>query len=277
MTVLVPLLHTCLHATLSLQYYPKAWWTWTTVVLRKPGKADYMVAKVYCPVALYNTMGKTVLAVMTDMLVYLTVWHNFLPAKCFRGLPGHTTTDSLLYLINNIMNAWRQQQVATAKPLLSFWTLPALSQIPSQLGCWALANMVRLGYPTQLVHFFKAMLSDRHTALSFDGHTSETFEVDNGIGQGEPSSMILYLIYSHALMGIPPTCGGDGSAYMVDNFFTAFGNTLKECDEKINQMLDKQDVWSAAHNSHAGVSASLDALICHGQTFTKWALALVLP
>ena len=105
--VLAPLLHTCLHTTLFLWYYPKAWWTWTTIVLRKPGEADYTVAKVYHPVALYNTMGKTVSAVMTDMLVYLTVWHNLLLAKCFGGHPGCTMTDSLIYLVNNIKNAWR--------------------------------------------------------------------------------------------------------------------------------------------------------------------------
>ena len=105
--VLAPLLHTCLRTTLFLWYYPKAWQTWTTIVLRKPGKADYTVAKAYRPVALYNTMGKTVSAVMTDMLVYLTVRHNLLLAKCFGGLPGRTTTDSLLYLVNNIKNVWR--------------------------------------------------------------------------------------------------------------------------------------------------------------------------
>ena len=105
--VLAPLLHTCLRTTLFLQYYPKAWWTWTTIVLRKPGKADYTVAKAYRPVALYNTMGKMVSAVMTDVLVYLTVRHNLLLAKCFGGLPGHTMTDSLIYLVNNIKNVWR--------------------------------------------------------------------------------------------------------------------------------------------------------------------------
>ena len=105
--VLAPLLHTCLRATLLLRYYPKAWRTWTTIVLRKPGMADYTVAKAYRPVALYNTMGKTVSAVMTDVLVYLTVRHNLLLAKCFGGLPGHTMTESLLYLVNNIKNVWR--------------------------------------------------------------------------------------------------------------------------------------------------------------------------
>ena len=65
---------------------------------------------------------------------------------------------------------------------------------------------------------------------------------------------IMYLIYSHALVGILPTCGRDSGAYVDDNFFTAFSSTFEECDEKINQMLDKQDMWSAAHNSHAELS-----------------------
>ena len=116
--------------------------------------------------------------------------------------------------------------------------------------------MVHLGCPTQIVHFFEAVLYDWHTALSFDGHTSETFEVDNSTGKGDPSSMILYLIYSHMLIEILPTCSGDGSMYMDDNFFTAFGNTFEECDKKINhyQILDKQHMWSVAHNSHAELS-----------------------
>ena len=97
-----------------------------------------MVAKAYHPVALYNTMGKTVSAVMTDMLVYLTVWHNLLPAKCFRGLPGHTMTDSLLYLINNIKNVWRWQQVAT----IIF--LDIAGTFPNAVTTRLLANMVCL-------------------------------------------------------------------------------------------------------------------------------------
>ena len=125
---------------------------------------------------------------------------------------------------------------------------------PNAVTARLLVNMVRLGYPTQLISFFEAVLADRQTVLSFDGYVSEAFEIDNGIGQGEPSSTILYLIYSHALMGIPPTCGGDGGAYVDDNFFTAVGDTFEECDTKINSMLDKQEIWSVAHNSHAELS-----------------------
>ena len=50
---IAPALYTCLQAMLSLKYYPKAWRTWTTIVLRKPGCSDYTIAKAYHPVALF--------------------------------------------------------------------------------------------------------------------------------------------------------------------------------------------------------------------------------
>jgi len=40
-----PILHNSLLIILTLSYYPKAWQTWSTIVLRKPGHTDYTVAK----------------------------------------------------------------------------------------------------------------------------------------------------------------------------------------------------------------------------------------
>ena len=53
--------------------------------------------------------------------------------------------------------------------------------------------------------------------------------------------MILYLIYSHALVSIPALSEGDGRAYINDNFFMAQGIDFVECDYKINTMLNTQE------------------------------------
>ena len=47
------------------------------------------------------------------------------------------------------------------------------------------------------------LLRDRKTMLSFADFTLESINIDNGIGQGETGSMILYLIYSYGLVAIP--------------------------------------------------------------------------
>ncbi|KAF8579184.1 hypothetical protein K439DRAFT_413211 [Ramaria rubella] len=62
---------------------------------------------------------------------------------------------------------------------------------------------------------------------SFDDHTSEMLAINNGIGQG---------------------------TYVDDNFFMAIADTFEDCDTILNNMFDKQDKWSAAHNSHAELS-----------------------
>ena len=63
------LLHHCLLAILSLKYFPSTWCSWLTVVLQKPNRPNYIVAKAYRPIALYNTMDKVVSAIITDMLI----------------------------------------------------------------------------------------------------------------------------------------------------------------------------------------------------------------
>ena len=105
---------------------------------------------------------------------------------------------------------------------------------PNAVTSRLLLNMRKLAYPTELIGFFEAVLADRRTQLAFNGFLSEYISVDNGIGQGEPSSMILYLIYSHALVAIPPTCDRDGGAYVDNNFFMATGGTYEDCDVKLN-------------------------------------------
>ena len=175
--------------------------------------APTTMAKAYHPIALYNTMGKVITAVVTDVLVFLTVRHSILLSKCFGGFPSRTTVDSLLYLTHNIKNAWQRKKVVT------ILFLDIASTFPNTMTSHLLLNMRRLGYPMQLINFFDAMLRDHHTRLTFDGYTSELLPIYNGIGQGEPSLMILYLIYSYALVKIPQMESGDGGAYVDDTFF----------------------------------------------------------
>jgi len=55
-----------------------------------------MIPEAYWPIALYNTMGKVISGVITDITIYLTVRHELLPSWHFGGLLGEITTDSLL-------------------------------------------------------------------------------------------------------------------------------------------------------------------------------------
>ena len=47
------------------------------------------------------------------------------------------------------------------------------------------------------------MLTGRCTQLRFDNYTSSWFALDNGIGQGNPLLMLLYLYYNSDTLEVP--------------------------------------------------------------------------
>ena len=53
-------------AILERGYYFNPWKKFITVVLRKPGKPWYDVLKAYCPIALLNTLGKLLMAIIMN-------------------------------------------------------------------------------------------------------------------------------------------------------------------------------------------------------------------
>ena len=51
----------------------------TTVILQKEGKADYLILRNYCPIALENTLSKILKKVITDHIADIAKKHALLP------------------------------------------------------------------------------------------------------------------------------------------------------------------------------------------------------
>src|SRR6266481_6815023 len=66
-------------ATFVLNTYSNHWREWDTIVLHKPGKPRYDVPKAHCPIALMNTIGKLLSAVVAEDLVHMCEKHSLLP------------------------------------------------------------------------------------------------------------------------------------------------------------------------------------------------------
>ena len=56
-------------AILDFEEYPPCWLIILTIVLRKPGKATYDVAKAYCPIGLLEMLGKLFSTLVTNDLI----------------------------------------------------------------------------------------------------------------------------------------------------------------------------------------------------------------
>ena len=100
-------------ASINLGHYPKKWKTARTVVLRKPGKPDYLIPGAYRPILLLNTLGKLLEAVIARRLSYYAEIYGLLPDTQFGGRPSRTTEQALLVLANAIDRAWLRNKVVT--------------------------------------------------------------------------------------------------------------------------------------------------------------------
>jgi len=177
-------------------HYP-LWKTSTMVVLRKPGKPRYDILKAYCPIALLNTMWKVLSAVLADQLTYYSEKHQLLPSHHFGGRPGRTTTDAIHLLMYRIKSEWRQGNVVSVLFLDIEGAFPNV--VPERL----VHNLHKRHIPKRYTEFLAGMLEDRTTYLKFDDHSSEAISINNGIGQGNPLSMVLYQYYNADILDIP--------------------------------------------------------------------------
>ncbi|KIJ58962.1 hypothetical protein HYDPIDRAFT_66631, partial [Hydnomerulius pinastri MD-312] len=66
--------------------------------------------------------------------------------------------------------------------------------------------------------------------LSFDGYLSDWIPILNGIGQGDPLSMVLYIIYNSDLIDVAESSGRRerALAFVDDTVFIAIGKDFHE-------------------------------------------------
>jgi len=106
MDILTDHLFYIFRAVLELNIYHERWLTSTTLVLRKPSKPAYDVAKAYRPIGLLDTIGKLLATLVANDLSYLAEKHAMFPASQFGRRPGRSTTDAIHLLTHTIKDAW---------------------------------------------------------------------------------------------------------------------------------------------------------------------------
>lgn len=216
--------------------------------LRKPGKATYTVPKSFRPIALLKTLAKGYTSLIADDIVYLAEKHNLLPAMQFGGWPGQMTTDGIHLVIDQVKNAWRNKRDAT---MLS---LDIEGAFPNAVMQRVLFNMRKCHIPEKLVLAVSLVLKNRKTRIKFSDYTSDYLDLTNGIGQGDPLSMVVYLFYNADFFDIQVSANRKGlSVGFVDdkNVIVDLGNP-KQNVEALKDFMEKPGggfEWADKHNS----------------------------
>jgi ribonuclease HI len=174
-------------------YHPICWREATTVIIPKPGKPDYSVPKAYRPIALLNCLGKTLEKLMATRLSYYAEKHGLLHCDQFGGRKQRSSIDAAMSLAHEIDKAMNSKQTYS---VLFMDVKGAFDNVSKHRP---LTTMQELGVPAVVRNWTSHFLSQRSTALTFDGLKDEQRAVLTGIPQGSPASPILFLLYIRPL------------------------------------------------------------------------------
>jgi len=183
-------------ATIWTGNYVDAWKESTTIVLQKQGKPSYGVPKAYRLIALLNTMAKVFRAIVAKNITRMVEKGRLLPDNHYVCRPGRMTMDAVHMLADRIKRAWRKGKV------VSILFLDMEGAFPNAVTDRLFHNLHKRRIPKVYVKIIQQVLVDHHTRLKFDDFASDTILINNGIGQGDPLSMILYILYNTDLLEI---------------------------------------------------------------------------
>lgn len=194
--LLTPHLTRVFNRSLRLSYCPEHFRQSTTVVLRKPGKTNYAAPKSYRPIALMNTIGKIMDAVVARRLSYLTEKHCALPATHIGGRKMRSTENALHLVTKQIHEAWNKKPSQVASLLL----LDVSGAFDTVSHERLAHNLRKRKVDEKIVKWIASFLSARKTRITIDGFQSGEYQINTGIPQGSPLSPILYLFYNADLI-----------------------------------------------------------------------------
>ena len=240
--ILKPLTAIC-NASLCLSHFLDQWKIFTTITLRKPGKDDYSRVKSYRPIALEETLGKVMEAVVARKVSTLAEQNDLLPANHFGGQPNRSTTDALLYLVQCIKDAWRRGNVVSVLLLDISQAFPTVSH--ERL----LHNLKKRQIPDTLVRWIANFLDGQTTTLCFDDYKTAPLAASYGIPQGSPLSLILYLFYSADLINLvsPKDRRRASAGWVDDTLLAAEARTVEETVQMLTDLVPAACEWRRTH------------------------------
>ena len=251
--LLTPSLTVIFNAILDLNTYYNPWNKLITIVIRKPGKPNYKAPKAYRPIALISTLAKLLTAIVAENFSNITETFKLLPNNHFSNCPGHSTADAIHYLTNKILHTWHTNKVA------SILFLDVEGAFPNTVTSRLLHNLKKRRTPCSIVNFVE-QLNNRKTRLKFNNYTSEPIPIQNGIGQGDPLSMLLYIYYNTDILDtLVNQEKEDAIGYVDDIALIAIGDNFKETTSHLENLMTKPEgslEWSHFHNSKFEVNKS---------------------
>ena len=103
-------------------------------------------------------------------------------------------------------------------------------------------------------------MSGRRTKLKFDDYTSDWFDLDNRIGQGDMLSMLLYLFYNADLLDVTSRPYELSLGYVDNVALIVTANNFTQMHRMLKNIMLRSKggfLWAKAHHSRFKTSKSV--------------------
>jgi hypothetical protein len=242
-TLLQRLFQACLDLGVHPSHFKKA----TTVIIRKPGKANYSNPSAYRPIALLNTLGKTLEAVISNRIRFLAEEHALLPDTQM-GARALRSTDTALQLVTEKIHAVWGGNTKRVASLLSLDVAGAFDRVSHAR---LLHNLKKRKIPERIINWVQDFLSDRSTEIRVGEYTLPESKVFAGIPQGSPISPVLYLFYNADLLD---ACNDlrlrtSPIGFVDDINILTYSTSTEENCAKLEHIHNACETWARRHGS----------------------------
>jgi len=242
-----PLIRRLFQACLDQGVQPDHFKNACTVMLKKPGKSDYTNPSAYRPIALLNTLGKVLEAVISNRIKFIAETHDLLPDTQYGARTNRATETALQQITEKIHTIWGRGGKRVAS-LLSLDVSKAFDRVSHVR---LVHNLRKRRIPESLVRWVEDFLSGRRTEVKVNDFVLPEAPVSVGIPQGSPISPILYLFYNADLL---ESCESlrlrTSTTGFVDdvNILTYSESTEQNC-KKLAEIHMECQKWARKHGS----------------------------
>ena len=191
----------------------------------KPGKTGN-IPKHLRPISLTSYIGKLLEKIIQYRLVTYLVQLELIDPSQFAYLPGRSTTDCIIFLLDRIQRNLKNTRNARSN-VIFFDFSSAFDTVQHHILFWKLEHEYFIKGP--ILRIIKSLLTDRYTSVKIGGTLSKWLKDTIGVPQGGALSPLLYILYMDNL-GVLNYFTGLQLGMFADDLclFTRYETSLKQ-------------------------------------------------
>jgi len=163
-----------------LGVHPQVWKEAKGVVIPKPNKPDYGVAKAYRVITLLNCLRKVLDKVAANAIAEECEQKRLLHDRWFGCRKRRSAIDGVGRLMKKVKEAWGRGNTVALLLMDVTGTFPHVAK----------GNLIKrmedMGFEANLVRWVESFMEDRKVIMSMDGKEGDTMDVKTGVPQGLP-------------------------------------------------------------------------------------------